>query len=82
MDINLTSENAAAVTAYAKILGCSESEFLNRYLELHLDNPKDEIMTVWDTIGCLVISRSRVARKPKSSGLVLCYGKSRSAGTR
>jgi hypothetical protein len=54
MNINLTSENAAAVTNNAKILGCSESEFLNRYLERHLDDPEDGVMSVWDTIETLV----------------------------
>jgi hypothetical protein len=36
MNITLTPELSAAVAGYAKILGCSESEFLNRYLEIHL----------------------------------------------
>jgi hypothetical protein len=39
MNITLSPENAAAVTAYATLLSCSESEFLNRLLELKLDEP-------------------------------------------
>jgi hypothetical protein len=40
MNITLTPENAAIIAWYAKILGCSESEYLNRYLELKLDEPE------------------------------------------
>jgi hypothetical protein len=39
MNITLTPKNAAPVNGYAKILGCSEDEFLNRYLEDKLDEP-------------------------------------------
>jgi hypothetical protein len=42
MNVELSPQIAAAVTAYAKILGCSESEFLNRYLEDKLDEPLSE----------------------------------------
>jgi hypothetical protein len=42
MNIILSRENAAAVAAYAKILGCSESEFLNRYLENNLLEPDNK----------------------------------------
>jgi hypothetical protein len=48
MNIKLTPENAAALIPYAKILGCSESEFLNRYLEIHLDNP--EKFPLWKAV--------------------------------
>jgi hypothetical protein len=41
MNITLTPENAAGVAWYAKILGCSESEFVNRYLEIQCDWPED-----------------------------------------
>jgi hypothetical protein len=37
MNVKPTPKNAAVVSEYAKILGCSETEFLNRYLELKLD---------------------------------------------
>lgn len=83
MNVTLSPKNAAAVANCANILGCSESEFLNRYLELELDDPKDEIMTVWDTIESLVKIHVQESRgSPKSSGLVLRWCKSKRAGTR
>jgi len=42
MNITLTPTLAAAVAGYAKIVGCSESEFLNRYLEYKIDEPLSE----------------------------------------
>jgi hypothetical protein len=43
MNITLSPQNAAGVAWYAKILGCSESEFLNRYLEVQCDWPEDGV---------------------------------------
>jgi hypothetical protein len=41
MNITLSPQIAAAVAGYAKIIGCSESEFLNRYLE-------DKLSETWN----------------------------------
>lgn len=58
MNITLTPENAGTVAANAKVLGCSESEFLNRYLEVNLFEPRiDRLVDVRDTIDRFLISQ-------------------------
>jgi hypothetical protein len=49
MKIKLSPKNAAGVAWYAKILGCSEAEFLNRYLEIQLDSP-ETVGTYWRAV--------------------------------